>query len=322
MKKLLLFYCLALPFWAHSHSNEPKTAKAPSYVTCDLIGQLGNQLFQIATTLAYAWDHDLTPLFPKLNSSDYRLNYNRDRLFFRLNTSNYPRQPKAEYRELKWHSSETIPFKKDLKLIGYFQSWRRFDHHRDKLLEIFAPSEADLDDLTARYADVLSHPNTVGIHVRTFNADLHYSKWHPFMGMEYYRQAMRMFPENTLFVIFSDRIQWCKKHFPLFGKRCFFVEGNDQVQDLLLMSMLKHQIIANSSFSWWGAYLNQNPNKTVIAPACWMHPALYAFPLQHPNDLLPPDWIMISPDFSEPYPIDMTFYDETTSLDGDHTDMS
>ena len=147
-----------------------------------LIGQLGNQLFQIATTLAYAWDHNLNPLFPDLNRPNWRLNYNKDHLFFRLNPSKCPRPPQKKYYELKWHSSETIPFHKNLKLFGFFQSWIRFHHHRDRLLEIFAPSQTDIDYLANKYADILFHPNTVGIHVRTFNAALHHSKSAPLYG--------------------------------------------------------------------------------------------------------------------------------------------
>jgi len=317
-RRFLLVFLLCvtgLSFLDHLNAEEVNHQELP-YVTCDIRGALGNQIFEIVTTLAYAWDYGAVAVFPDLNRTDSNISYNRDRIFFRLDASNSPRPFSTSFSEASWHSSERIPFQKDQKLFGYFQSWRRFDHHREKLLEVLAPSVAILSYLGQKYSELISHPNTVGIHVRTFNPHLHYIKRHPFLGLEYYQKAMDLFPSDTLFVVFSDRINWCKKHFPETGKNFVFIEGNDAVQDLFLMSMMKHQIIANSSFSWWAAYLNQNPEKMVIAPNSWMHPDLFAFPLVQPNELLLPDWLMVNPNFSAPYPDDMTYYDVTKSLDG------
>lgn len=286
------------------------------FVTCDLRGGLGNLLFGVAATLAYAWDNDATCLLPDLNRGDSNISYNRDRLFFRLSAANLPRPVINSYKEPIWHSSQKIPFQPDLKIFGYFQSWKLFDHHRDKLLSRFAPSQSVLNRLQEKYGDLIANPNTVGVHVRTFNSQLHHSKLHPFLGLEYYKNAIDFFPPDTLFVVFSDRINWCKYHFSQLDKQFIFIEGNDAVEDLFLMSMMKHNIICNSSFSWWSAYLNQNPEKKVIAPKWWMHPDVYDFPSQQPNDLLLPDWIMIPWNLQAPYPIDMCWYDTTKSLDG------
>lgn len=131
------------------------------------------------------------------------------------------------------------------------------------------------------------------------------------------RELWSCSPPDAIFVVFSDRINWCKKHFPALEKTFVFIEGNDPIDDLFLMSMMKHHILANSSFSWWGAYLDKSRGKIVVAPESWMHPDLYPYPLRHPNDFYLPDWIMAAPDFSAPYPADMTSYDVTQSLDGD-----
>lgn len=282
-----------------------------AFVTCDLRGGLGNQLFQIATTLAYAWEHGAKPIFPDLLRQEIRIADHKDRIFFRLDSIEAPRPFQSSFQEATWHSSEKIPFQKDQKLFGYFQTWKHFHHYQDQILEIFAPSNLMLETLIQKYAALLAMPNTVALHVRTFNPTLHSSKYHPFLGLEYYQKAMDLFPPETVFVIFSDRIQWCKKHFS--GHNFVFIEGNDPVEDLFLMSMMKHQIICNSTFSWWGAYLNLNPEKKVIAPISWMHPDVDPFPLTQPNDLYLPEWILISPDYSAPYPEDMTWYE--TSID-------
>ncbi len=289
------------------------------YVTCKLtIGQLGNQLFQIAASLAYAWDYNAIPVFPELNATEARLSYNRDRIFFRLDASESPRPFINTYYEPLWYSSDRIPYQPDQMLWGYFHSWKHFDHHRDKILATYAPSDAIKTYLEEKYDYLLECENTVGVHVRTYNIWDPNSKQFPFLGLNYYKQAMDHFPPDTIFVIFSDRIKWCKKHFPELNRQFIFIEDNDGIQDLYLMSMMKHNIIANSTFSWWSAYLNQNQNRMVVAPQYWMHPDFHAFPPPQPNDFYFPEWVVIPTDFSEPYPSDMAHYDEKSqSVDGD-----
>jgi hypothetical protein len=287
------------------------------FVTCYLMGQIGNQLFQVATTLSFAWDHDVKAVFPRLHAPEYRLTRSRDVLFFRVDASFLPRPCTHLFQEEADYIYKPIPFQKDLLLYGYFQSWRYFDHHRSRLLEVFAPSETVESSLKSRYGDLLSLDNTVAVHVRTFNLRLHHTKRHPFLGLDYYAQAMQLFPEDATFVIFSDRIGWCKHYFPKLGKNCVFIEGNSDIEDLFLMSKMKNQIMANSSFSWWAAYLNPHPGKKVVAPVSMMHPDHYPFPMTQPNTLYLPDWILVSPNYNAPYPFDMTWYDRsTTSLDG------
>jgi Glycosyl transferase family 11 len=86
------------------------------------------------------------------------------------------------------------------------------------------------------------------------------------MSDNYYVRAMAMFPSEK-FLVFSDNIGWCKNS-PLFDG-CEFSEGQDEVGDMNLMASCKHNIIANSSFSWWAAWLNPNPDKIVVAPKQW-----------------------------------------------------
>lgn len=320
MKKLQLTLGIAL-FFVFAPTRQISSEETPEYrvspyVTCDLRGGIGNQLFQIATTLSYAWDYDAIAIFPDLNRSDSNLSFHRNEIFFRLDASGASRPFLSSFQESTWHSSEKIPFQYDQKLFGYFQSWKHFDHHRDRILSVLAPSQSVLSYLTTKYSDLISSPNTVSIHVRTFNSVLHGSKLHPFLGLEYYKKAIDLFPPDMIFVVFSDRINWCKKHFTQFERRFVFVEGNNAIQDLFLMSMMKHHINANSSFSWWGAYLNQNPGRMVIVPQSMMHPDLYAFPLVQPNEFYLPDWVLVPPNFDAPYPIDMTWYDITQSFDG------
>lgn len=313
-KFVVIFFCTLISHCANA--DAVPTAQPEAIVTCHLSGQLGNQLFVTATTLAYAWDYNATPYFPDLNLKRDRLSYNRDRIFFRLNANKPPRTVIRKFAEKTWYSSDRIPFQRDLKLIGAFQSWKHFDHQRQKLLEIYAPSQADVDYLHAKYSDLISNPNTVAIHVRTFNKALHNCKAFPFLGLKYYEEAIKLFPSDSIFVVFSDRINWCKKHFEKLSGNFIFIEGNDGVQDLFLMSMMKNIITANSSFSWWAAYLNQNPDKIVVVPQQWKLPSAYATPFDNLEDFYLPQWVIIPNNLNEPYPKDMTAYDTSQSLDG------
>jgi hypothetical protein len=231
-------------------------------------------------------------------------------MFFRLDTSQPPRQFKYIFRESNNYSAERIPCKEDLVVDGYFQSWKHFHHQRDQILSTFAPSDFTMNMLRSKYGALLDHPKTVSIHIRTSGIRFHNTNQQPFLGFEYYDKAMSLFPDDSVFVVFSDRINWCRKKFTeRFSKNFVFVEGNYGIEDLFLMSTCKHNIICNSTFSWWGAYLNQNPECKVIVPDQWR-----SGELPHPKpfeDLYLPGWVGV-PYIYGPYPEDMYAFDESS----------
>ena len=92
---------------------------------------------------------------------------------------------------------------------------------------------------------------------------------------------------DITYLIFSNDIEWCKKNF--IGNQFIFIEGEKDYIDLWLMSLCKNNIIANSSFSWWGAWLNTNSDKKVITPKNWFGPAIN----HSTQDLIPEKWFMI-----------------------------
>jgi hypothetical protein len=283
------------------------------YVTCQLSGQLGNQLFEIAATLAYAWDNGVDPIFPELNRLDHDIPLNKEKIFYKLDASPLPRPILNTFSQYINFRKFDIPYQPDLNLVGFFQSWKFFHHHRKKVLDTFILKKEDDTALRLKFADLLKHSCTVGIHVRTFN-----EYWHsviPFVGLDYYKKAMEQYPKNALFVVFSDRINWCKHHFKKFKRRMIFIDGQSHIEDLFLMSMMKHNIICNSTFSWWAAYLNRNPKKIVVAPYYFIR-SHFIGDSKPPHANLP-EWITLKNiDLSAPYPKDIDKYDENTkSLD-------
>jgi len=121
---------------------------------------------------------------------------------------------------------------------------------------------------------------------------------HPTQPIEYYEEALTYFPDDMPVLVFSDSIEWCKDQDIFAPDRFMFSEPEDVYDDgalvpyidLCLMSLCSHAIIANSSMSWWGAWLQSNPHKRVIAPKMWFGSA-YQF--HNTKDLYCDDWTVL-----------------------------
>ncbi len=252
-------------------------------------GQLGNQCFQIATTLSHAWDHGAIPVFPDLKSSqrfDIPINY--EKVFWRLDDTTPGSPVKYFYLEPHYHYSP-IPYYPNMKIRGFFQSEKYFRKYKEKICTLFAPSEEILSYLSTKYSAILTHPNTVSLHIRVYFRREDPSHIHSFNGPEYLKKAVSHFPKDALFVVFSNDMGWCKEHLKNLAKEMVFVEGEAHYHDFYLMSLCKHNIISNSSFSWWAAYLNKNPNKVVVAPQKWLNEGSG---LDY-KDVIPEEWVTI-----------------------------
>ena len=170
---------------------------------------------------------------------------------------------------------ESCPDNADLK--GYFQTEKYFVHIRDQILDDFRFHSPCEDKAPAdRY---------VAIHVR--RGDYVNKQFaHPLCSVNYYAEAMAMFPSGSTFVVFSDDLAWCREQ-PLF-RDVLFSEGTSPYEDMYLMSRAEHNIVANSSFSWWAAWLNPHPDQIVVAPSLWFEPS-YLSPEQT-RDVVPDSW--------------------------------
>ncbi len=180
----------------------------------------------------------------------------------------------------------------DLYLDGYWQSPRYFDDIRDILLEEFQLT-APLSPAAAAFSAQVKSTEAVSIHVRRgdYVKNPRVLKEFGICSPEYYKAAIAHIKSqvaNPTFFVFSDDIAWVKENLPV-GDRAVFVEGRGitDVEELTLMSQCQHNIIANSSFSWWGAWLNQHPHKIVVAPTPWFETQPYD------TDLIPPTWTQL-----------------------------
>lgn len=163
------------------------------------------------------------------------------------------------------------PQKDSYSIDGYYQSEKNFINVEQKIRQIFSPNEEINNYINNKYSHIINNEKTCSIHIRRGDY-LNLSQYHTNLDMNYYMKAIKMFPKDTVFIIFSDDIMWCKETFPP-SEKFIHIENEADYVDMFLMSKCTNNIIANSSFSWWGAWLNENKNKRVIAPNKWFGPS-------------------------------------------------
>lgn len=182
---------------------------------------------------------------------------------------------------------------RNVYLDGYWQSEKYFRDIRSLLCQEFS-LKRDPDRRNKDWAEKIVQDKSVSIHVRRgdFIADPSTHRIHGVCSVEYYREAMKFLSTiigKPHFFIFSDDPDWAYRNLD-FGLETTVVSGKDSMahEELWLMSLCNHNIVANSSFSWWGAWLNNNPKKIVVAPKQWVsHSDLDT------SDLVPESWIRL-----------------------------
>ena len=166
----------------------------------------------------------------------------------------------------------------DLMLWGYYQSEKFFKNAQEIRARFRVPPSREAT-LRSRYGEWLSRPNVTGISVRRGDY-MRKPQHHPFVGKQFFRDAIDQLPACDDFIVCSDDLPWCKRFFSAAfpRKRFLFIEGEDVLNQLYIHTLCQNNIISNSSFSWWGAWLNENPTKRVLAPSLWFGFALYQDP--------------------------------------------
>ena len=289
-----------------------------------LRGGLGNQLFQYAAGRALAAHHSVEL---KLDSYTYTKHpYRKFELGkFNMDTreatrdevhrftggnpivrylnkrNNYFRCPRVFAQPHYHFYPDFFALPKDAYLSGYWQSEKYFSGIAGVIREQLTPV-TPLDSRNADLQKKMQSQHSVAVHVR--RGDYSSSAYSSFFGVlpvTYYTEAIAAVKQrvgNPVFYFFSDDIAWCKKNFGTVGAE--FIAHNtgaDAYKDMLLMSTCKNNIIANSTFSWWGAWLSTNPDKVVIAPKQWFKSnfldkkePVYASRIYDTRDLIPETW--------------------------------
>lgn len=265
-------------------------------VSSMLIGRLGNSMFQIAASIGYArkYGHDwavqeqphngesaIHRVYPNLPKTNFK------GVGYQEHPSKHCQLHGQHYDDCHFNYHPIPDMGSDVFLRGFWQSYKYFENAQEEIKEVF------------KLPHIGGYEDYVSIHVRRGDY-VQYAGSFPPVTKEYIDSAIHYMEINsdlglngfpkTLF--FSDDIAWCKDNFGHLGG-AVFSEGRNEFEDLSLMASCGHHIIANSSFSWWGAYLGHNPNRIVICPSAetWFGPT--AGVKQPVVDLIPENWIQI-----------------------------
>lgn len=259
-------------------------------VYCYLKGGLGNIMFQIAATISMAVDKGVEASFPNLMGQLQAIDNDRHFnptlrhsieymcIFDGLLTN--PPPPGLKTYPYPFHYDPMIPEETDFIIDGFFQSEDYFKHNEVKVREVLGVPKKVSEIIESKYRS-LFNVRTTGIHVRRGDY-LRYQSHHPTQSLQYYEKGIQLFNDTEKFIIFSDDIGWCKENF--IGDQYFFVEGEKDYVEIYLMSMCDNVITSNSSFSWWGAWLNDND--TMVGPNLWFGPAITF----SDKDIIPKTW--------------------------------
>jgi len=282
----------------------------PSGITVKISGGLGNQLFQYAAARSLALEKNADLI---LDASFYDSGRHRS-----FDLERFSIQPKAvtrgagprwishlkalgtrllrldhpQYHEPHHHFDQDVfDLQPPCGLHGYFQSVLYFQRHASTIhRELQPPAAADVESLAL--SGMMGQSEAVSLHVRRGDYVTNARARQIFCecGPEYYERALDLIPESGPVLVFSDDPAWCRQRLPRKRELIFVGEqgSRDGVADLWLMTQASHHIIANSTFSWWGAWLSGNRKGLKIAPERW-----FCERNERARDLVPQEWIRV-----------------------------
>lgn len=296
-----------------------------------LSGGLGNQLFQYAIGRALAINNNTDLLFDDFfYTSVYNSELQRTCLLEKFHTKytianqndiNNILSKKNLLRAFKRHIlRKKIPYylencieekemyfdsnmfkcNKNVYINGYWPNQEYFLHIRDVLLkEIKLRPEYISNDCSLLQKKINSTSNSISIHIRRGDYLLTHNGTNQLFGicsLDYYNNAISyitQYIQNPKFFVFTDDVQWVIDNFECsFPWEIISSPKLHDYEELEIMSLCKHNIIANSTFSWWGAWLNQNPEKIIIAPKKWYSNKDFQYFYEH-SDFVPKSWIRL-----------------------------
>lgn len=269
-------------------------------ITTEIMGGLGNQLFQIFCLISYSLDNDMNFYFQdkEITAGHRKIKYWDDYL---VKLKNYICSPKPIYGELREKNftfSNMPPIQdktKNYNIRGYFQSYKYFNKNYNKILEITGA----LDNLD-KYKDLYDYGNIISMHFRLGDYKTK-QNFHPLVPTDYYVNSLKFiksYTEKDTWKILCFYEDEDKETIDVMINEMreihnieleFIFMDNSKYKDweqVLIMSLCHHNIIANSSYSWWGGYFNSNKDKIVCYPTVWFG----SIANHDTKDLCPDEW--------------------------------
>jgi hypothetical protein len=284
------------------------------FISCTIIGGLGNQLFQIFATISYSIRHNITVIFPYTFQLDHKRYTYWDSFLTNLSTfttlndewniSNNHISNLSTFKENNFHYNEIPKVDFSFKLLGYFQSYKYFVNEQENIYRLIKLREQQTHIFNefSHIFNQIEKTTLISLHFRIGDY-ITLQENHPIMNLNYYRKSIDyilsfLSSTNKIKILyFCERVDNEKvvKNIEVLQhtykeENIEFVKVNDDIPDwkqLLIMSICNHNIIANSTFSWWGAYLNINVDKIICYPSVW-----FGINLKHHivSDLFPDTW--------------------------------
>ena len=268
-----------------------------NYVSCDVKGGLGNQLFQIASVYEYADVYNKTPIFANVDYLYNNFNHERRTYWYtlfnnKLNVIDIIDFNKIYFNNLyeqKCFIYNKLPYINDnVKIIGYFQAHKYISEKtRLKMIELIYSNEEYMYEAYEKYNNIKSYfkningvdrvdedddDDMISFHIRRGDYVLSQG-YHNVLDEKYYKDAYeiscKIGNKKRNVVVFSDDIPWCKETFTNKYDNIYFVELNNIGIEFILLSLFKNNVIANSSFSWFASFISSYKDKIVIAPNKW-----------------------------------------------------
>ena len=254
------------------------------------LGRLGNQMFQFAALKGIARNRGFEYCFPPTKNQN---EWTDHQLFnpFKLSNTNQlnvqfidPERPTIIEESFSFDERIFNECPDWVSIQGFFQSEKYFKNIEEEIRGDFIFKDEILNPCKEMMSGL---DNPISLHIR--RTDYVTNPNHTTLGLEYYQNALKEFDKNLTVLVFSDDAEWCNRQELLSDERFLIAEGNTNYVDLCLMTLCSGHIIANSSFSWWGAWLAKS--QKVIAPSGWFEGSNN----EHldTKDLLLKDWIIL-----------------------------
>jgi hypothetical protein len=237
------------------------------------LGRLANQMFQYASLKGIAtnrgYDFSIPPR-EVFGQNDTNVKNSDVILYdvFDLEKSNnigLVQNPMLQERVHTFDNELFVNCPDNVDLFGYYQSEKYFKNIEDDIRKDFSFRSEVMKDCRKCFVDNFGETDVISLHIR--RGDYVVNPNHPVQDIEYYQKALSKLSKDIPVIVFSDDTEWCKEHEFFAPDRFFISENNGTEVDLCMMSLAQYHIIANSSFSWWGAWLAKS--QKVFAPQNW-----------------------------------------------------
>jgi hypothetical protein len=239
--------------------------------TAYLMGGLGNQMFQMSHAICQGWKNNIPSKFSP--SSETIMQGNQptkylNNLYRNIEFTNDI--PNTKRIKSGWSYTDINPsWETSVEFFGYFQSSKNFLGYDEKIKELFQPTGEFINKIKTLYPEI-NNEGTISLHIRRGDYTT-ISHVLPVIDKTYIDESLKQNGGYTTLFIFSDDVKWVNQH--LSYPNQIIVTGLEDYEEMWFMSLCENNIMSNSTFSWWGSFLNKNKNKNVFLPSVWFGPS-------------------------------------------------